>query len=91
MTAKSPSSTSLAQPKSNTTATVKLACASCIRGHRTSTCNHKDGSKGPLYPIRAKGRPPTQCDFCRKKRMESGRHARCDCIQPGSSSAPNLK
>ena len=58
---------------------VKLACASCIRGHRTSSCTHKDGSKGPLYPIRSKGRPPTQCDICRQKRKESGRHVRCDC------------
>ncbi|KAJ9479095.1 Transcriptional activator HAA1 [Pseudozyma hubeiensis] len=64
---------------STESANVKYACASCIRGHRTSSCNHKDGSKGPLYPIRSKGRPPTQCEICRKKRKESGRHVRCDC------------
>ncbi|SPO36309.1 uncharacterized protein PSFLO_01780 [Pseudozyma flocculosa] len=67
---------------------VKLACASCIRGHRTSSCTHKDGSKGPLYPIRSKGRPPTQCDFCRQKRKQSGRHTRCDCAaRPAPHSA----
>ncbi|GAC93531.1 copper fist DNA binding domain protein [Pseudozyma hubeiensis SY62] len=65
---------------------VKYACASCIRGHRTSSCNHKDGSKGPLYPIRSKGRPPTQCEICRKKRRESGRHVRCDCTGKKTSS-----
>lgn len=66
---------------------LKYACASCIRGHRTSSCNHKDGSKGPLYPIRSKGRPPTQCEICRKKRKESGRHVRCDCTGKKTSSA----
>ncbi|TKY85788.1 hypothetical protein EX895_005328 [Sporisorium graminicola] len=66
---------------------VKYACAACIRGHRTSSCAHKDGSKGPLYPIRSKGRPPTQCEICRKKRKESGRHVRCDCSGKKASSA----
>ncbi|CDS00170.1 uncharacterized protein SPSC_01354 [Sporisorium scitamineum] len=66
---------------------VKYACAACIRGHRTSSCTHKDGSKGPLYPIRSKGRPPTQCEVCRKKRKESGRHVRCDCSGKKTSSA----
>ncbi|SNX84393.1 uncharacterized protein MEPE_03102 [Melanopsichium pennsylvanicum] len=67
--------------------TVKYACASCIRGHRTSTCTHKDGSKGPLYPIRSKGRPPTQCEICRQRRKESGRHVRCDCSGKKPSTA----
>ncbi|PWZ02208.1 hypothetical protein BCV70DRAFT_148653, partial [Testicularia cyperi] len=58
----------------------KYACAACIRGHRTSSCTHKDGSKGPVYPIRSKGRPPTQCETCRRKRKQSGRHVRCDCF-----------
>lgn len=66
---------------------VKYACASCIRGHRTSSCTHQDGSKGPLQPIRSKGRPPTQCEICRKKRKESGRHVRCDCTGKKSTSA----
>ncbi|SPO25420.1 uncharacterized protein UTRI_03163_B [Ustilago trichophora] len=74
---------------------VKYACASCIRGHRTSSCTHKDGSKGPLYPIRSKGRPPTQCEICRKKRKESGRHVRCDCTgkkaPPAAPSSQPLK
>lgn len=69
---------------------VKYACASCIRGHRTSSCSHKDGSKGPLYPIRSKGRPPTQCEVCRQKRKESGRHVRCDCSGK-KTSAPTLQ
>ncbi|GAC71778.1 60S ribosomal protein L10A [Moesziomyces antarcticus T-34] len=69
---------------------VKYACASCIRGHRTSSCSHKDGSKGPLYPIRSKGRPPTQCEVCRQKRKESGRHVRCDCSGK-KTSAPTVQ
>ncbi|CBQ73059.1 conserved hypothetical protein [Sporisorium reilianum SRZ2] len=72
---------------SSAAAGVKYACAACIRGHRTSSCTHKDGSKGPLYPIRSKGRPPTQCEICRKKRKESGRHVRCDCSGKKTSSA----
>ncbi|SPO25798.1 uncharacterized protein UTRI_03163 [Ustilago trichophora] len=82
-------------PIDSTSTGVKYACASCIRGHRTSSCTHKDGSKGPLYPIRSKGRPPTQCEICRKKRKESGRHVRCDCTGkkalPAAPSSQPLK
>ena len=87
--ASSTSSNQRDHPTDATWAGVKYACASCIRGHRTSSCTHKDGSKGPLYPIRSKGRPPTQCEICRKKRKESGRHVRCDCTGKKSSSSPS--
>ncbi len=53
---------------------VKYACASCIRGHRTSSCTHQDGSKGPLQPFRSKGRPPTQCEICRKEAQGERTH-----------------
>jgi len=58
---------------------LKLACATCIQGHRASTCKHQDGSKGPLVVVKRRGRPPSQCAECREKRIRTGRHARCDC------------
>lgn len=60
-------------------APLKLACATCIQGHRASTCKHQDGSKGPLVVVKRRGRPPSQCAECREKRLRTGRHARCDC------------
>lgn len=58
---------------------LKLACATCIQGHRASTCKHQDGSKGPLLVVRRRGRPLSQCAECREKRLRTGRHSRCDC------------
>lgn len=87
--------TTLGAHRSNATplharVSTKYACASCIRGHRTSTCTHKDGSRGPLYPVRGKGRPPTQCETCRQKRKVSGRHIRCVCNINGSALADEI-
>lgn len=58
---------------------LKLACATCIQGHRASTCKHQDGSKGPLLVVKRRGRPLSQCAECREKRLRTGRHSRCDC------------
>jgi len=58
---------------------VKLACATCIQGHRASSCKHQDGSKGPLLVVKRRGRPLSQCKECREKRLRTGRHDRCDC------------
>lgn len=58
---------------------VKLACVTCIQGHRASTCKHQDGSKGPLQVVKRRGRPLSQCATCREKRQRTGRHTRCDC------------
>jgi hypothetical protein len=43
----------------------KYACATCIKGHRVSGCTHTDR---PLFEVKKKGRPATQCQFCREKR-----------------------
>ena len=43
----------------------KFACATCIKGHRVSGCTHTDR---PLFEVKKKGRPATQCQHCRDKR-----------------------
>ncbi|KAG8758683.1 hypothetical protein FRC14_007600 [Serendipita sp. 396] len=63
---------------------VKMACASCIRGHRSTTCQHLDR---PMLEVRKKGRPLTQCDHCRDLRKVRQVHVRCMC-KPDESEAP---
>ncbi|PVZ99353.1 hypothetical protein BB558_002472 [Smittium angustum] len=53
----------------------KYACASCIRGHRTKSCNH---TSRELIEIKKKGRPVSQCPHCRKLRKEKKIHVRCN-------------
>lgn len=48
----------------------------CIRGHRSSRCTHTDR---PLFEIRKKGRPITQCNHCRDLRKVKQVHVRCGC------------
>lgn len=48
----------------------------CIRGHRSSRCTHSDR---PLFEIRKKGRPITQCNHCRDLRKVKQVHVRCGC------------
>ncbi|WFC96765.1 hypothetical protein MBRA1_003428 [Malassezia brasiliensis] len=67
------------EPPPPTEPPVKLACATCIQGHRASTCKHQDGSKGPLLVVKRRGRPLSQCQACREKRFKTGRHTRCIC------------
>ncbi|KAI9013811.1 copper fist DNA binding domain-containing protein [Phycomyces nitens] len=55
---------------------IKHACASCIKGHRSSSCQHKDRH---LLPIRRKGRPISQCDQCREERKKRRVHQKCSC------------
>ncbi|TFY54698.1 hypothetical protein EVJ58_g8706 [Rhodofomes roseus] len=43
----------------------KYACETCVKGHRSSTCKHTDR---PLYEVKKKGRPVTQCEHCRELR-----------------------
>ncbi|CAG8626447.1 3856_t:CDS:2, partial [Cetraspora pellucida] len=45
--------------------------ATCIKGHRSSSCNHQDR---PLIEIKRKGRPITQCDHCRELRKTQKIH-----------------
>ncbi|BEI83216.1 hypothetical protein CcaverHIS002_0310840 [Cutaneotrichosporon cavernicola] len=58
----------------------KYACATCIKGHRVSGCTHTDR---PLFEVKKKGRPATQCQFCRDKRKGGSGggsvHTKCAC------------
>ncbi|RDB28268.1 Metal-binding regulatory protein cuf1 [Hypsizygus marmoreus] len=54
----------------------KFACETCIKGHRSSTCQHTDR---PLFEIKKKGRPVTQCDHCRELRKTKQVHVKCIC------------
>ncbi|TXT14135.1 uncharacterized protein COLE_00328 [Cutaneotrichosporon oleaginosum] len=58
----------------------KYACATCIKGHRVSGCTHTDR---PLFEVKKKGRPATQCQFCREKRKGGSSagsvHTKCTC------------
>jgi len=54
----------------------KYACETCIKGHRSSTCKHTDR---PLYEIKKKGRPVTQCEHCRELRKTKQVHVKCIC------------
>lgn len=57
----------------------KFACESCIKGHRSSSCQHTDR---PLYEIKKKGRPVSQCNKCRELRRTKRMHNKCNCV-PG--------
>ncbi|KAK8854688.1 hypothetical protein IAR55_003427 [Kwoniella newhampshirensis] len=59
----------------------KFACEKCIKGHRVSGCTHTDR---PLFEVKKKGRPATQCQHCKDKRKLSGGsvHTKCACSDP---------
>ncbi|KAF9444289.1 hypothetical protein P691DRAFT_763537 [Macrolepiota fuliginosa MF-IS2] len=64
----------------------KYACETCIKGHRSSACKHTDR---PLFEIKKKGRPVTQCEHCRELRKTKQVHVKCICeIKNDSSVAP---
>lgn len=63
---------------------MKYACERCIRGHRASTCNHKDAK---LIMIKPKGRPSTQCPHCKELRKLKNSHVACNCSQKHNPSA----
>ncbi|KAI0320393.1 copper fist DNA binding domain-containing protein [Amylostereum chailletii] len=54
----------------------KYSCEPCIKGHRSSTCKHTDR---PLFEIKKKGRPVTQCEHCRELRKTKQVHVKCIC------------
>ncbi|KAM5539749.1 hypothetical protein V8D89_006562 [Ganoderma adspersum] len=54
----------------------KYACETCIKGHRSSSCKHTDR---PLFEIKKKGRPITQCEHCRELRKTRQIHVKCLC------------
>ncbi|KAG1460699.1 hypothetical protein G6F46_005371 [Rhizopus delemar] len=55
---------------------LKYACSTCIKGHRSSSCSHVDR---PLFEIRKKGRPVSQCNYCRDLRKTKQVHIKCAC------------
>jgi len=65
-----------------TFAGIRFACEKCQIGHRSSNCNHLSRC---LLEIRGKGRPVSQCGFCRAKRKEKQNksHHRCLCGDGG--------
>ncbi|KAJ3811750.1 copper fist DNA binding domain-containing protein [Lentinula aff. lateritia] len=54
----------------------KFACEACIKGHRSSTCSHTDR---PLFEVKKKGRPVSQCERCRELRQSKKVHSKCNC------------
>ncbi|KAG2070659.1 copper-fist-domain-containing protein [Suillus decipiens] len=54
----------------------KFACESCIKGHRSSSCHH---SERPLFEVKKKGRPVSQCKTCRELRNSRRVHSKCTC------------
>ncbi|KAF9269514.1 hypothetical protein L218DRAFT_272584 [Marasmius fiardii PR-910] len=62
----------------------KYACETCIKGHRSSSCKHTDR---PLFEIKKKGRPVTQCEHCRELRKTKQVHVKCICMKVDGTSA----
>lgn len=58
---------------------------SCIKGHRSSNCHHNDR---PLFEIKKKGRPVSQCEKCREARQARRIHAKCTCETEKSKDGP---
>lgn len=57
----------------------------CIKGHRSSSCQHVDR---PLFQLRRKGRPTSQCQKCKSARKSGSFHGKCACeVQPETSLA----
>ncbi|KAF8167870.1 hypothetical protein B0H34DRAFT_35202 [Crassisporium funariophilum] len=65
----------------------KFACESCIKGHRSSACAHTDR---PLFEIKKKGRPVSQCTKCRELRQSKKLHSKCTCNHEGEGTMPQL-
>lgn len=63
----------------------KFACESCIKGHRSSSCHHTDR---PLFEIKKKGRPISQCQKCRDLRKSKRVHSKCTCNDKDDGMAP---
>ncbi|CAO3686389.1 unnamed protein product [Rhizopus stolonifer] len=66
---------------------LKYACTSCIKGHRSSSCSHIDR---PLFEIRKKGRPSSQCALCKDLRKTKQIHAKCECSSKKDNQQPIL-
>jgi hypothetical protein len=63
-----------------------IASESCIKGHRSSGCKHNDR---PLFEVKRKGRPITQCEHCRELRKTKQVHVKCMCEgTPNAEASP---
>ncbi|TFK91550.1 hypothetical protein K466DRAFT_515216 [Polyporus arcularius HHB13444] len=60
----------------------KFACESCIKGHRSSSCQHADR---PLFEVKKKGRPVSQCEKCRELRKTKRMHGKCNCASTSAA------
>ncbi|KAG9097176.1 hypothetical protein FRC06_007876 [Ceratobasidium sp. 370] len=63
----------------------KFACSACINGHRSSSCHH---TERPLFEIKKKGRPVTQCERCRELRKTRSYHSKCLCDKLATVAEP---
>lgn len=59
----------------------KFACDACLKGHRVSSCSHRERQ---LHHVQKKGRPVSQCPHCRGLRKSRATHVRCCCADPPS-------
>lgn len=64
-----------------------LISETCIKGHRSSACKHTDR---PLFEIKKKGRPVTQCEHCRELRKTKQVHVKCICELSSDNSTESL-
>jgi hypothetical protein len=60
----------------------ELFSSACINGHRSSSCQH---TERPLFEIKKKGRPVTQCERCRELRKSRSYHSKCLCDKPDTA------
>lgn len=63
----------------------KMACEPCIRGHRSTTCNH--AAERVMVPVRKPGRPLNECPHprgsncgCRDLTVAIPRKRKCECV-----------
>ncbi|KAJ8652206.1 hypothetical protein O0I10_012167 [Lichtheimia ornata] len=63
----------------------KYACKTCIKGHRSTRCQHTDRE---LVEIKRKGRPISQCESCRQLRKTKQLHIKCICTDKATSDPP---
>jgi len=66
----------------------KFACESCIKGHRSSSCHH---TERPLFEVKKKGRPVSQCEKCRELRKSKRVHSKCDCSSMKDATEPAMR
>ncbi|KAG4305486.1 hypothetical protein PORY_001042 [Pneumocystis oryctolagi] len=55
---------------------IKYACSSCIRGHRSSVCDHENRE---LFEIKRKGRPVSQCMQVPSTNSKRPFRVKCSC------------